>query len=644
VSFAERFLQPGIRLMQRMRLPAKFAVVCGCLLVPLGISTYGLMQYSAATIAFAEAERLGVAYTAPLNQMLQATALARVGTVDSITLEHGEKALATIETLAEDSDYSLTTKSELSSLREAWSTFSRAKDAAAANVLSAQLVQLFSLVSDRSNLTLDPDLDSYYTMAITMDAAPKMIDVASSLGALHAASGTPGTDIAIQVAATRAEGYKQIISQAIARAIQANPKLQRELDATQFSDTYTKFAAAHAGGVADAQAAIRTAAAMSDATLSITTASAASLDALLVKRIDVFGTKRNTFLLITLVGIVLSVYVISSFYLSNLRGFGALLTRMEKLARGDLTQSYEARGTDEIGVLINSFNDSRAQLRELVARIREASGIIQTAGEQIADANSDLAQRESQQSATIGETSERVQQISTTVAENLSGAMSASSLARDARTIAERGDRAVGEIVQTMQTISGSSRRIGDIIAVIDEIAFQTNLLALNAAVEAARAGEQGRGFAVVAGEVRTLAQRSATAASEIRGLIGTSIDDVSRGATLVQGAGTTMRELVGSVQRLSQIMENVAKASERQNVDIAELLRAVERINADTQQNAAMVEQTAASSGVLRDQVSALLDAVSKFSVDYVEQATWNAMPAAARSNVESQALRSAA
>jgi methyl-accepting chemotaxis protein-1 (serine sensor receptor) len=604
-----------MHLMQRMRLPAKFAVVCGCLLVPLGISTYGLMQYSSATIAFAEAERLGVAYSAPLNQLLQTASLARTGTPNVAALARGEESLAKIDALAKDSNYALTNQSELNDLHQAWSTLARSRDAASATALSSKLLQLFSVVSDRSNLTLDPDLDSYYTMAITMDAAPKMIDAVSEFGAVHS-SAAANAQVAAQIAAIRADGYRQTIVQAITRAVAANPSLTNELDLKPFNNAYSKLTAAQTPDGARSQASISAAADMVEATLAITTASATSLDGLLVKRIDLFAGKRNTLLIITFIGLVLSAYVITSFYLSNLRGFGALLTRMEKLSRGDLTQNYMARGTDEIGVLINSFNESRARLAELVGRIREASGIIQDAGEQIADANGDLAQRESQQSMTISETSERVQQISSTVAENLSGALSASTLARDARTIAERGDRAVSEIVQTMQTISGSSRRIGDIIAVIDEIAFQTNLLALNAAVEAARAGEQGRGFAVVAGEVRTLAQRSATAASEIRGLIGTSIDDVNRGAGLVQGAGTTMRELVSSVQRLSKIMEGVANASERQNSDIAELLRSVERINGDTQQNAAMVEQTAASASVLRDQVVALLEAVSKFSV----------------------------
>ena len=639
MNLLETFLQPGIGLMQRVGLRAKFAVICGFLLVPLGIATYGLMQYSSATIAFAEAERLGVAYTAPLNQLLHAASLARAGSLDSTTVSRAEQSLGEIDALAKESGYALTSESELRELRSAWSSVAGAKDTASASAFASQLLQLFSLVSDRSNLTLDPDLDSYYTMAITMDAAPKLMDALSDLASAHA---NAGGEVAAQVAAIRADGYRQTIVTAIGRSIAANPSLGASLDLAQFNDAYARLSRQAQGN--NPQLAVDAAIGMVDATLAITTASATVLDRLLDKRIDLFAGKRNVLLAITFIGLMLSAYVITSFYVSNVRGFGALLTRMEKLARGDLTESFRARGTDELGVLINSFNASRAQLCELVGRIREASGIIQNAGEQIADANGDLAQREAQQSVTISETSERVQQISSTVAENLNGAVSASTLARDARTIAERGDRAVNEIVQTMQTISGSSRRIGDIIAVIDEIAFQTNLLALNAAVEAARAGEQGRGFVVVAGEVRTLAQRSATAASEIRGLIGTSIEDVNRGAGLVQGAGTTMRELVGSVQRLSQIMEGVASASERQNADIAELLRAVERINGDTQQNAAMVEQTAASADVLRHQVAALLEAVSRFTISESEPPVSAAPVMSAPFRTEPAAMRSAA
>jgi methyl-accepting chemotaxis protein len=204
---------------------------------------------------------------------------------------------------------------------------------------------------------------------------------------------------------------------------------------------------------------------------------------------------------------------------------------------------------------------------------------------------------------------------------NLDNAVSANRLAEDAHGIASRGDAVVGEVVATMQTITGSSRKIGDIIGVIDEIAFQTNLLALNAAVEAARAGEQGRGFAVVATEVRNLAQRSAASASEIKALIRDSLADVEKGATLVNGAGATMREILASVARVSEIVKEIAIASRTQHDDIGRLGTAIERIEGGSQQSAAQVEQTAAVAESLREQVQSLLDAVGTFTV--ADQAT---------------------
>jgi methyl-accepting chemotaxis protein len=194
--------------------------------------------------------------------------------------------------------------------------------------------------------------------------------------------------------------------------------------------------------------------------------------------------------------------------------------------------------------------------------------------------------------------------------------MNANRLAEAAQGTATRGNEVVSQVIATMHTINGSSRKIGDIIGVIDEIAFQTNLLALNAAVEAARAGEQGRGFAVVASEVRNLAQRSAAAANEIKKLIGASLEDVSKGATLVSGAGTTMSEILASVTRVSQIMKEIAVASREQSEDICTLNKAIERIDGDTQQNAARVEQTAAVAASLREQVVNLMAAVDTFSL----------------------------
>jgi methyl-accepting chemotaxis protein len=251
-----------------------------------------------------------------------------------------------------------------------------------------------------------------------------------------------------------------------------------------------------------------------------------------------------------------------------------------------------------------------------VHRIREVTSEIDGAGQQIASSNDELAQREASQSSAVRLTAERAQQVQSNVQRNLDNALNGERVSNDARGVASRGNQAVGKVVQTMQAITGSSRKIGDIIGVIDDIAFQTNLLALNAAVEAARAGEQGRGFAVVASEVRSLAQRSATAANEIKKLIGASLEDVEKGAALVNGAGDTMQEILSSVQSVSHIMQEIAMASRTQSDDIAQLHDAIDRIDGDTQQNAARVEQTAAIAQSLRGQVETLLDAVGMFTL----------------------------
>jgi methyl-accepting chemotaxis protein len=383
--------------------------------------------------------------------------------------------------------------------------------------------------------------------------------------------------------------------------------------------------------------------------MSVSTATTGVLNDLLAVRIDGFERQRNILLAITFIGLSIAVYLIGAFYWSNVRGFAALMTRMRKLAQGDLTTNYPARGTDEIAQLLNAFNGSRGQLQNLVQRIREVTGEIDSAGQQIASSNDELAQREASQSSAVRMTAERAQQVQGNVQRNLDNALQGERLSTDARGVASRGNQAVGQVVQTMQAITSSSRKIGDIIGVIDDIAFQTNLLALNAAVEAARAGEQGRGFAVVASEVRSLAQRSATAANEIKKLIGASIEDVQKGAALVNGAGDTMKEILASVESVSHIMQEIATASRTQSDDIAQLHHAIDRIDGDTHQNAARVEETAAVAQSLRSQVETLLDAVGMFTLTgdpaRAKSAATPHQPAAASSTHSNEpALRSAA
>jgi len=308
--------------------------------------------------------------------------------------------------------------------------------------------------------------------------------------------------------------------------------------------------------------------------------------------------------------LILAAYLMLSFYLSSRRGFGAVRVRLDKISRTHAGFNFPARGHDEIGELINALNG----LAVLVSGIRDSAGNVHSSAEQLAHVNSEMADHERMHAAAIGETLESVKQISVKVQTNLESSSHASRCAEEAFTIASRGKDMVDRAVGTMQAITGSSRRIGDIIGVIDEIAFQTNLLALNASVEAARAGEQGRGFAVVAAEVRNLAQRAAAAASEIKKLVGASIEDVDRGATLVGSCGGTMKEILGSVSKVTEIMSQIAAASRTQAEDIGRINAAIERIDGGTAETAMLLEQIAQVADALQEQVHFLMSAAEVF------------------------------
>lgn len=616
--------------MQVARLPIKFAIISAAFIVPLCVAVYGVVSYSKSNIEFAQSEQLGTAHLASMNNLMAALAARRSGDGSSAT-DDGTEALDKTHALNESQGNALAINDQVRALQGSW-TGSDLDD------IAAQALSLYGLISDNSKLTLDPDLDSYYAMAIVMDYAPKLAETAARLDAMASKIKAAGTvsgedDVAIQFIVARASTYRDSLLLAIERATAANPLLISKLDKSEFESAYTEFKERaeklRKGDLSVAQPGVG--GQLTEQTLAVSKSATAALDELLAIRIDGFEQRRDVLLAVTLIGLSLALYLIASFYFANVRGFQALMTRMRKLAEGDLTTSYPARGTDEIAQLINAFNVSRGQLQSLVQRIREVTGEIDSAGQQIASSNDALAQQEASQSSAVRLTAERAQQVQGNVQRNLDNALNGERVSNDARGVASRGNDVVNQVVQTMQAITGSSRKIGDIIGVIDEIAFQTNLLALNAAVEAARAGEQGRGFAVVASEVRNLAQRSASAANEIKKLIGASIEDVEKGANLVNSAGGTMKDILSSVQSVSRIMQEIAMASRTQSDDIAQLHHAIDRIDGDTQQNAARVEQTAAVAQSLRSQVESLLDAVGMFRLS---TDTSNSRPAVAPSS----------
>ena len=298
------------------------------------------------------------------------------------------------------------------------------------------------------------------------------------------------------------------------------------------------------------------------------------------------------------------------------------VTVARRVADGDLTSTIVVDRGDETGKLLHALSDMNSSLQKIVGEVRLGTDTIATASSQIAIGNMDLSSRTEQQAGSLEETASSMEELAATVKHNADNARQANQLAVSASEIAVRGGAVVNQVVGTMGSINEASRKIVDIIAVIDGIAFQTNILALNAAVEAARAGEQGRGFAVVASEVRNLAQRSATAAKEIKGLIDASVAQVDIGQSLVQQAGSTMTELVSSVQRVTDIMGEISSANHEQEAGIAQINLAVTDMDAVTQQNAALVEEAAAAASSLQDQAVQLAAAVSVFKLASVQAA----------------------
>jgi methyl-accepting chemotaxis protein len=326
--------------------------------------------------------------------------------------------------------------------------------------------------------------------------------------------------------------------------------------------------------------------------------------------------KRNSAIIVAAIAIGLGLAALLSFLLlrSILGALSAAVSIADRIASGELGNDVRIGSQDELGSLLDSLRRMDSKLVEIVGEVRGSADAVGSAARQLSHGNDDLSQRTQEQAAALEETASSMEQMTATVKQNADNARQANQLAVGAREQAERGGAVVHRAISAMGEINTSSRKISDIIGVIDEIAFQTNLLALNAAVEAARAGEQGRGFAVVAGEVRNLASRSANAAKEIKSLIEDSVSRVDTGSVLVESAGETMNDIVNAVTRVTDIMGEIASASDEQSRGIDQVALAVSEMDRVTQQNAALVQESAAAAAALEDQASRLKMAVSAF------------------------------
>jgi methyl-accepting chemotaxis protein len=501
---------------------------------------------------------------------------------------------------------------------------------AAHSALVPKIITLNELISDHYGLSLDPDRDTYQLIQSMYYQLPMLTE---ELGRLRAKGTAPLTKkeitpedrLALQGIIARVNDRLGQTSGAYTKAITENPDIDSKLT-TRFKaavDAATSISALAENEIIkpetlsyDALKWVAESTAAIDAQFDLNAAAAAEIDRMIAGKIDRFNSVRWMMLASCIALVAVAAYMAVLIMRSVTTPLNNAISVAQSVASGNLVNDFDVGPENEVGQLLRALKEMNDSLRTIVADVRHSVDSISAATHDIASGNADVSSRIESQASNLQETASSMEELTSTVRQNTENARQANDLVQSASTVASRGGSVVSQVVQTMGEINDSSRKIVDIIAVIDGIAFQTNILALNAAVEAARAGEQGRGFAVVAGEVRTLAQRSAAAAKEIKELINRSVAKVEAGNSLADQAGHAMEEILHSVQRITQIVSDIAIASEEQGSGIEQINQAVTQMDDMTQQNAALVEQTAAASASLEEQAAILVKAVSVFTI----------------------------
>jgi methyl-accepting chemotaxis protein len=496
--------------------------------------------------------------------------------------------------------------------------------------LIASQIELLDHVTDHFGLTLDPAAATYFTIIATLQQMPRLTEhmgQARARGAvlLGARAATPADRVNLAGLVGRAQSQLQEMQTNLGKAFEAEPRLKAALGQTlEQSATAVRGALDLARKeVIDAEtlsydpaAYFSATTAAIEATFALKDRAAEVLTAELSARREASRQIELAMLGASALAVALAAWLSLVIARSITGPAAAARDAARRIAQGDLATAVPAGSRDEMGQLLGAMRDMQASLVKVVGDVRSNAESVATSSTQIAHGNADLSQRTEEQASALQQTAATMEQLGTTVKQNADNAQQANQLAQGASSVAIQGGAVVDQVVVTMKGISDSSRKIADIIGVIDGIAFQTNILALNAAVEAARAGEQGRGFAVVAGEVRTLAQRSAEAAKEIKRLITASVERVDEGTALVDQAGRTMAEVVAGIRRVTDIMGEISAASVEQNTGVQQVGQAIGQMDQVTQQNAALVEQSAAAAESLKGQARALVQTVGVFTL----------------------------
>ena len=562
------------------------------------------------------------------NDSVKDTRAKRQGDVDTAFANLGSALAAMGAPALEAKNRELTEQWKALSADVAGKSIPGPQSFARHTALIAGQLALIEDINDASGMSLDPNAHTYFLIQSVLVHLPRLTETlgqARAQGSLVLTRGELGPD--------QRSSLTTLVSISRSHVAQARRSLDKSLAANARLNAAIGTKATAAWTAADAAFAlvdkeILKAEQLSMAPNDFFAATTAQIDAQFALIDDAFKVLADELhaeasgamqrLMLMLVGIGVLVVLGGLIMLGIARQTTGAIQKAVKVAEtvasGDLTSQIEVQSTDETGQLLTALKAMNESLATMVLAVRQSSDSIATGSSQIATGNADLSSRTETQASNLEETAASMEELTSTVAQNAETSREAARIAREARAAAEEGGQVVGRVVQTMQGINDSSRRISDIIGVIDGIAFQTNILALNAAVEAARAGEQGRGFAVVAGEVRNLAQRSAQAAREIKTLIGESVERVESGTGLVAQAGQSVGQIVDQVARVSQLIEGITLASQEQSEGISQVGDAVAQLDQVTQQNAALVEESAAAAESLRSQAQRLAEVVGSF------------------------------